>query len=189
MTRGKRNDAPCSVAGCSTRAWGRGMCQKHYTRARRYGTTDDPTRETIDERLARLIDKCGPVVDSGLGPCWQWHGAISASGYGTFQPQKVTVGAHRFVYELHNGTVPAGLHLDHLCRNRACVNPGHLEPVSCKENVLRGEGLAAANARKTHCKRGHEFTTENTYVKPGGRRVCKECRRIRERVGWNPDVH
>ena len=88
--------------------------------------------------------------------------------------------AHRVMYELVCGPIPQGLQLDHLCRNRPCFNPNHLEPVTCKENLLRGQTAAAINASKTHCKRGHPFDADNTLLVPGGR-ACRECGRIRAR--------
>lgn len=79
-------------------------------------------------------------------------------------------------HELHKGPIPEGLVIDHLCRNRGCVNPDHLEAVTQRENILRGEGLAAANARKTHCPKGHPYSGENLYVVPSsGRRQCRIC--------------
>src|SRR5690606_27636904 len=90
--------------------------------------------------------------------------------------------AHVASYELHVGPVPDGLVLDHLCRNRACINPSHMEPVPNRVNVLRGEGPTAVNARKTHCVNGHEFSAENTHIRPTGWRECKTCKRRQNRA-------
>ena len=112
--------------------------------------------------------------------CWNWKAGLSFYGYGWFRPHGVTgstVNAHRVAYELYVGKIPKGMTLDHLCRNRQCVNPAHLEPVTSVENTLRGEGLSATNRRKTMCKRGHAFTPENTYTcKKGPRRGHRQCR-------------
>ena len=110
--------------------------------------------------------------------CWPWTGYVTA-GYGRFYPtRRKGVKAHRYAYELLIGPIPAGLHLDHLCRNKLCMNPQHLEPVTLVENVMRGEGVTVQNAQKTHCLRGHEFTPENTRITPQGWRQCKVCRRL-----------
>lgn len=108
--------------------------------------------------------------------CWPWQGTIAGNGYGRFAIRGGSIAAHRFSYELLVGPVPEGLELDHLCRNRACVNPAHLEPVTHRANTLRGDTLTAANARKTHCIHGHKFTAENTYTQWGGGRGCRACR-------------
>lgn len=113
-----------------------------------------------------------------LGNCWEWRGARGAHGYGTMGQSL----AHRLSYEYSIGTIPAGLQLDHLCRNRGCVNPAHLEPVTQRENILRGESPSAQAARQTHCAHGHEYTPENTYVRvDGGGRQCRRCKADRER--------
>lgn len=88
---------------------------------------------------------------------------------------------HQVIYEMIIGPIQQGLELDHLCRNHGCVNPAHLEPVTHKENVLRGTSPAAGHAKQTHCDRGHEFTPQNTLLYDGGRRRCKTCTLARNR--------
>lgn len=115
-----------------------------------------------------------------LSGCWLWSGAISNEGYGRFRfgvrGSKQGM-AHRFAYELLVGPIPQGLQLDHLCRTPACVNPAHLEPVTGRENLLRGDTFQARNAAKTSCVHGHPFDERNTEWRPTGGRACRECRR------------
>jgi hypothetical protein len=126
-----------------------------------------------DSKLSNQFwSKC--AVDEATG-CWIWNGRrerYGRTGRAGF--------AHRVAYVALIGDVPAGLELDHLCRNRYCVNPVHLEPVSHYENIMRGDAPAARCARKTHCDRGHEFTADNTYIcqRRSGRlyRRCGACR-------------
>lgn len=107
--------------------------------------------------------------------CWNWTGCL-VYGYGCFGVFGKTVRAHRFSYELFNGPIPANLVLDHLCRNRACVNPAHLEAVSHWTNNARGIGISAENLRKVYCKRGHLLEGDNLknypYVKGRQCRIC-----------------
>lgn len=111
--------------------------------------------------------------------CWLWIGYVTKEGYGLFWNGTQQVLAHRFAYELLVGPIPKGLEIDHVrawgCTNRHCVRPDHLEPVTHAENLLRGDAPAAQNLRKTHCVNGHEFTPENTFVRPSGRRTCLAC--------------
>lgn len=116
--------------------------------------------------------------------CWEWQASKSGKGYGYFYCKETGVGrAHRFSYQHYVGPIPKDYVIDHLCRNTSCVNPEHLEAVTSGENVLRGIGVTALNAKKTHCKSGHPFVGENVSVrtlKRNGRmetmRVCRECR-------------
>jgi hypothetical protein len=109
--------------------------------------------------------------------CWTWMGCReTASGYGAFTPTTgVTVKAHRFAYESMVGPIPEGLHLDHLCRTRLCVNPWHLEPVTPQVNTWRGMG----HGKETQCPQGHPYDTENTYHYRG-RRYCRPCKRAHQ---------
>jgi hypothetical protein len=136
---------------------------------------DYPTRLlTVEERFWLKVDKRGP------DECWEWTGT-SCGRYGRFYIDETMKAfpAYRFSYELLVAPIPDGLVIDHLCRNPACVNPAHLEPVTHGENILRGIGPTAENAKKTHCKYGHEFTPENTYSRPSypNGRECRECKR------------
>lgn len=111
--------------------------------------------------------------------CWEWSRARSSSGYGQFRlmtPRRL-VAAHRLAYEMLVGPIAPHLVLDHLCGNRRCINPSHLEPITSGENTRRGTSPAAMYGRRTHCELGHEFTRENTYWRPDGRR-CRQCRRV-----------
>jgi hypothetical protein len=109
--------------------------------------------------------------------CWIWKG-VREGGYGGIYDRKQRYQAHRISYMLHVGPIPEGLVIDHLCRNTRCVNPDHLEAVTEQVNILRGLGTSSVFARKTHCKYGHEFTPENTYIhKSRNSRVCRTCNR------------
>lgn len=118
--------------------------------------------------------------------CWIWKGTHFSKGYGAFS---ITLGkyrsknvlAHRFSYALVRGPILNNLQIHHICNNTLCVNPAHLEAVSLKENVLRGNGITALNARKVFCKNGHLLQGENLYIKPSGLRICRICRRELDR--------
>lgn len=140
--------------------------------------------------LRPVLNRTGPLERSELDRfaekvalqddgCIVWIGGMHRNGYGQFMPTKGTTDnkkllPHRWSYEYHVGPIPVGLVIDHLCRNRACVNAEHLEPVTAGENVRRG------NAVKTHCPQGHPYSGDNLY--PGGRKRCRTCIRKRDRA-------
>ena len=127
-----------------------------------------PTEEQT-ERFFKFIDK--------TESCWNWTGFKNAQGYGHFRMKDHVYKAHRVSYLIKYEKIDSDLYIDHLCRNTSCVNPSHLEQVTHKENIIRGDGITASNARKTHCKYGHEFTPENTYQKSMGRE-CRTCKKL-----------
>jgi hypothetical protein len=138
--------------------------------------------KTMPKRnLKTEIERFKEKITIDNNGCWNWTAAKNMGGYGQFKFNRKMIYAHRFSYAFHKGSIPKDLTLDHLCRNRACVNPEHLEPVIQKENILRGQGLCAINARKTHCPKGHPLSGSNLYINPNGGRQCKICRKC-ERV-------
>ena len=110
------------------------------------------------------------------GDCWEWLAYKNANGYGRFSVKGRLWVAHRFAYEWLIGPVPEGNELDHLCRNRGCVNPAHLEPVTHQQNMLR-----SPSTNKPECSNGHPQTPENTRTEPNGRRRCRVCNKERNR--------
>jgi hypothetical protein len=166
--------------GCLATDQRRARAEQHYL-----------LEEALPTRFWNKVDKNGPVPPHrpDLGPCWVWTGA-KVDGYGVWWKNKHNKQAHISVYEDLHGPVPEGLQLDHLCRVRHCCRPMHLEPVTCRMNLLRGETLAATNAKKTHCPKGHALDAANTYMHRG-KRACKRCRAARRhahrttsRAGW-----
>jgi hypothetical protein len=137
------------------------------------------TPKPVEERFWAYVDKNGTISDyrPDLGPCWQWTGFLYR-GYGHIRLGGLgspVTGAHRYSYEIAKGSIPDGLQVDHLCRNKACVNPDHLEPVTAHENFHRNPNNPAILGRsKTHCPRGHAYDEENTRYYNGGR-FCHRC--------------
>jgi hypothetical protein len=108
--------------------------------------------------------------------CWQWTASAHPKGYGQFRGLAGEQYAHRAAYKFRHGEIPFGCEVDHLCKNRGCVNPDHLEAVPHRENMRRSDALMGINSRKTHCLQGHPFDSKNTYVySTTGRRFCRMC--------------
>lgn len=143
----------------------------------------------LQERFWAKVDRHGPLPERrpDLGPCWQWTAAKFSNGYGLFnvssvRGREVRALAHRVAYLLLVGPIPQGLEPDHLCRNRPCVKsiadergPAHLELVTRRENLLRGDTIPARHAAKTHCPKGHPYDEANTYRGSRGERRCRAC--------------
>lgn len=138
-----------------------------------------------ESKIQRLPGSCRRRIVYSESGCWEWCGCLSTSGYGQFNKTAV----HRYTYAFFRGPLPKGKQMDHLCRNRRCCNPWHVEPVTPLLNNLRGvtarleeQGklppgsfLEEAKKRLTHCKNGHRFTKQNLRVTPGGKRICRKC--------------
>lgn len=141
-------------------------------------------RVPIEQRIRANVR----VTEDG---CWEWLGKTRGGGYavieirgGVGRAAREHKAAHRVSYQAFIGSIPDGLQLDHLCRNRRCVNPAHLEPVTARENTLRGTSPAAENAVKTHCHRGHELAGDNLRIREDGTRRCRACIRLTARQAY-----
>ena len=132
---------------------------------------------TTAQRFFAKVNFVGPVPElrPDLGPCWLWTGATGSHGYGHLKVNGRCVLSHRWSYEYVVGTIPHGLESDHLCRVRACVRPTHLEPVTRRENLRRGQG----HGSETHCPQDHPYSGKNLYIGPSGWRYCRACRAAR----------
>lgn len=189
----------CSVQGCGAPVLARGWCSAHHGRWLRHGhpQTDIPVLRhgSLATRLEQQI-----AYEPNTG-CWLWMGCVNRGGYGRISRggrSGKSALVHRVSYSLHRGSVPPGYELDHLCRQRSCLNPEHLEIVTRKVNIARGDGprlTRLKHQQRTHCKWGHPFTADNTRWqidhRNGARcRQCIECSRLNQlkawKAGWRP---
>lgn len=166
----------CTADGCSRQPKTRGFCKSHYESYRKSGKIQVQPQMSREEHFWQKVD--------ASGACWEWTASKDACGYGTFNggPVLKTIGAHRYAWLLLVGPIEDGLELDHLCWNRACVSPEHLEPVSHEENVRRGKA-----ARRVYCVNGHRLA-DNKYEsgRPGCRTCTREDNRVRSQRGKEP---
>lgn len=134
-------------------------------------------RQTLDERFWSKVNRegPGPLVKGVEGRCWVWTASLHSEGYGQIKVEGKVWKAHRVAWVLTHGALDDDLVIDHLCRNRKCANPAHLEPVTNRVNILRGE--VGARARRPVCAAGHEHNDQNTRIDPKGFRRCRACDR------------
>ena len=190
FTRTQSEAAKCDSRFCSRDCWRAGIkvaatpcahCGRPFVPKSAINKTCsrrcrvEHSRRPLLERLWEKIDKNGPVPTHRpeLGPCWPWTVSVNSGGYGMLLERgrgSKRLTAHRLTYELAKGPIPSDLEIDHLCRNRRCCNPDHLEPVTSLENQRRGLNVAL---RET-CKKGHP-TTDDNWIDVGERRYCKAC--------------
>lgn len=164
------SQSSCKISGCQRDVFAAGYCGSHYKRNWRHG---DPAgvRPFLDETLADRLQRQYVVAPSG---CWEWVGTMDRLGYGKVYWQGSGYRAHRMAYRVASGTDAA--ELDHLCRNKRCVNPAHLEPVTHSENLRRHY------ATVTSCPHGHPYDQANTYRDTAGKRRCRACMREKQRA-------
>ena len=176
---GGMDDKVCRYIGCGRKARSLGACEPHRKRERRGTVSTLPVWSTPDTDA-----ECIRLLTVRDGDCLAWVGGITSNGYGIMR--KTGEGpsmryAHRVAYELEHGPIPVGMEIDHLCRNRKCVEPTHLEAVAPIENWRRGNSLSAQRARMDSCDRGHQYTSDNTYYRlDSGTRMCRACSRMRD---------
>jgi hypothetical protein len=175
--------AICEVSGCESRATSRGWCPMHYARWQRHG---DPVKlapsappHTVESLLSRTVKR----ADS---ECREWTGYRTRGGYGTVSTAGRTTTVHRVMYELAVGPIPPRHTVDHVaargCVSRACIWPPHLEAVTHRTNLMRGQTLTATRACATECIHGHPFTLDNTRIRANGTRQCRACDREAHRL-------
>lgn len=194
MSRHTAHVHTCDKCGREIRGNGIGLHRKKCDGVNWAAATDGPSTVYRRKRKAKtetlsFSDRLESLrrheaefwASVGKADCWEWTGRLMPNGYGRFGFYDEVIGcdlawtAHRAAWELSLGEIPHGLQLDHLCRNRVCVNPAHLEVVTNRENGLRGDSPAARNARKTQCPAGHPLSGDNLMVDQKGHRRCRTC--------------
>lgn len=151
----------------------------------KYRKRQAPRGLSMEEYFWQRVNEDGPIPEKrpDLGPCWLWTGNISGNGYGRICYQSKIILAHNFSFVLNGGVLDPNLERDHLCDNKPCVNPDHIQQTTQIVNTLRGTSPPAKNARKTHCDKGHEIT--GTRMNKGiESRYCLTCNLERAELNY-----
>jgi len=147
------------------------------------GSSNFGSNRLKGKRLSIIDRFYSKLSGNPVTQCWEFNGNPDADGYGYIRYRNFTYRIHRFSYLLFQGEIPKNHVVDHLCKNRKCCNPEHLEAVSHKENMVRGDtGRNNHQTLKTHCPKGHEYTDSNTYINPKGSRECRICKSINRKA-------
>ena len=195
MRSNSKPTQPCSkCGGDSFGSHGCRKCRARYMKEWRIAKPRiDPTLERLPatrKELTAIFSRItiNPDISYNGSYCWLWIGHLNHNGYARIYYRRNQHQGHRLLFQMFVKIIQGQDQGDHLCRVRRCVNPAHVEDVNGRVNTLRGENRAAQNARKTHCKHGHEFTPENTVMKKHRgnlTRVCLTCRRVDGVKRWH----
>ena len=172
------NATRCSIEGCQRKTLARGWCELHYSRWRKH---NDPLMTLTPNLVVGSPEERFWAKVDAFGDCWEWTAYKNKDGYGIFRPgnKRTMIRAHRFSWMILVGNIPPDKELDHLCRNRGCVNPDHLEPVTHRVNMSRTDlptkALQRLTAQRTHCPKNHPYSGENLLMDNGARR-CRTCK-------------
>lgn len=167
----------CAVPNCERPSKTRGMCGGHAERVRAGLPLEPPIGSMNRGRRPKTFEDLYVISEAG---CWEWRGGLTSHGYARFKGDY----GHRYAVEIVAGRpIPEGMHVDHLCRNRACVNPARLEVVTPRVNMLRGVAPTAIAVQNNRCHRGHLLTEDNVYRRPKrpNKRECRACMQLRAR--------
>lgn len=173
----------CSVEGCGRALYARSLCSMHYKREWKKPDFVARKARPLHERWAEQVE--------WTPTCWIWRGAkrqvrpnIWYGNIGLGGSTGRGLYAHRVAYELFHGPIPKGLEIDHVCRNKMCVNPDHLEAVTRSVNIRRAVPYRKPRKLEPYCKRGHPRTPETTYLRPNGQAECLPCKRRARRLEY-----
>ena len=155
------------------------LCNDHW---RKFGIKQWRKNKVVFTKQIEIQNFERKIKIEPLTFCWEWTACKFRQGYGLFHFNGKDGSAHRFAYEYWKGKIPAGLEIDHLCNNKKCVNPSHLEAVTHAEHMRRviiPKGIYSREGKKTHCPQGHEYNEKNTFFRKSGRQ-CKICAKIHQ---------